>query len=124
MKETVISGVSWGNMEVRINGKKRVFKDCKLWPGGGREWDWGETGTHHSPGVQPADLEEVLTHDVDEVVLGCGVFGRLGVCEQIRVLLQERGIAFHVEKTKKAVVLFNELARQGKRVGGLFHSTC
>ena len=24
-------------------------KDFKLWPGGGRAWDWRETGTHHRP---------------------------------------------------------------------------
>ena len=31
-------------------------KDFKLCPGGGRQWDWGETNTEHVPGIQPADL--------------------------------------------------------------------
>ena len=30
-------------------------KDFKLYPGGGREWDWNETGTRHVPGIQPGD---------------------------------------------------------------------
>ena len=32
-------------------------KDFKLYPGGGRKWDWTETGTQHQPGIQPADVK-------------------------------------------------------------------
>ena len=52
-----ISAISWGRMEVDGVGSG---KDFKLWPGGGRPWDWNETGTHHDPGVQPADVEETM----------------------------------------------------------------
>ena len=34
-----ISGVSWGRMEVEGFGQG---KDFKLYPGGGREWDWAD----------------------------------------------------------------------------------
>ena len=124
MAETLITDLSWGKMEVSIDGDKQVFKDCKVWPGGAREWRWGETGTHHSPGIQPADIEEILSHNVEEVVLGRGQFGRLGVSNETEVFLHEQGISYYVEMTRKAVDLFNKLARQGKRVGGVFHSTC
>lgn len=119
-----ITDLSWGNMEVKIGGEKRNFKDCKLWPGGGREWNWDETGTHHSPGIQPADIDEVLAQDVEVVVLACGVFGQLGITAETESLLREHGITYHIKKTKQAVALFNKLAQDGKRVGGLFHSTC
>ena len=49
-----------------------MFKDVKLWPGGGREWDWGETNTRHEPGIQPSDVEELLVHRPDIVVLSRG----------------------------------------------------
>jgi hypothetical protein len=124
MKETLITNLTWGNIEVRIDGKQHVFKDCKLWPGGGREWKWGETGTHHSPGIQPADVEEILTHRVDAIILTHGQLGRLGVTDETKALLAEKGIQVHVANTIKAVDLFNRLTKQGKRVGGLFHSTC
>ena len=120
----LITNLSWGNMEVNFDGEVRVFKDCKLWPGGGREWDWGETGTHHSPGIQMADVEEILSHDVDELVLTRGQLGRLGISAEVETALREQGVSYHIEKTKKAVRLFNELSKQGKRVGGVFHSTC
>lgn len=124
MEKTLIDELSWGRMQVTIDGQHKLFKDCKLWPSGGRDWNWEETGTEHSPGIQPADVMEILEHDVEIVVLGRGVFNRLGVCPETETLLRKRGIQVHIENTKDAVVLFNDLAKQGKRVGGLFHSTC
>ena len=53
-----IKHLSWGRLETE-HGE---FKDAKLFPGGAREWDWNETGTRHEPGVQPADVEELLEH--------------------------------------------------------------
>ena len=43
--------VSWGYMEIEDVG---TGKDFKLYPGGGRDWDWSETGTRHVPGIDPA----------------------------------------------------------------------
>jgi hypothetical protein len=124
MVETLITNLSWGNMEVSIAGEKQVFKDCKVWPGGACDWDWGETGTHHSPGIQSADIEEILEKDVEVVVLTRGQLGRLGVAPETENTLRERGVEYRIEKTKKAVALFNKLSKGGERVGGVFHSTC
>jgi len=124
MTETLITGLSWGNIEVSIAGEKHHFKDCKVWPGGARSWDWGETGTQHSPGIQMADIEEILAHDIDELVLARGQLGHLGVSAETEEELRKRGVTYHIELTKKAIHLFNKLSKQGKRVGGVFHSTC
>ena len=124
MTETLITDLSWGNMEVSIAGEKLHFKDCKVWPGGARAWDWGETGTHHSPGIQLVDIEEVLEKGAETIILTRGQFGRLDISPQVETFLRERGVDYHIENTRKAVALFNELVQQGKRVGGVFHSTC
>jgi hypothetical protein len=124
MVEPLITDLAWGQMEVTVDGEAQHFKDCKIWPGGAREWRWEETGTHHSPGIQPDDIEEVLEQEVEVMVFGRGQLGRLNVSAETEALLRERGISYHVEKTKRAVQLFNELIIKGKRVGGLFHSTC
>jgi hypothetical protein len=115
-----ISRLSWGNIEVEGQG---AFKDAKLYPGGAREWDWRETGTRHSPGIQPADVEELLEHGAEVVVLSNGVLERLQVCPETLDLLRRKGIPVHVLPTKEAARLYNELAAEQK-VGGLFHSTC
>jgi hypothetical protein len=55
-----IKNVSWGRLEVE--GKAAPYKDAKLFPGGSCEWNWGETGTSHKPGIQIADVQELLEH--------------------------------------------------------------
>jgi len=116
-----VTHLSWGRIEVE--GGAAPYKDAKLFPGGSREWDWTETGTEHSPGIQPADLEELLEHGTSVVVLSSGMHGRLSVARETLELLADRGITAHVLQTERAVELYNELAGR-ERVGGLFHTTC
>ncbi len=101
-----------------------VGKDFKLWPGGGREWDWSETDTHHVPGIQPADVEELLNYGSQIVVLSRGMLLALQTCQKTLDMLDEKHITVHIAETKKAANLYNELVSDGKAVGGLFHSTC
>ncbi len=115
-----ITSHAWGRLEV--DGGLR-FRDAKLYPGGAREWDWNETGTHHEPGIQPADVEELLEHDAEVVVLSRGRYERLQVCDETIALLENNDIEYHVLETGEAVELYNELAST-RRVAGLIHSTC
>jgi hypothetical protein len=124
MNEILITDLAWGQMEVTINGEVQRFKDCKIWPGGAREWRWEETGTHHNPGIQTADIEDVFERGAEVIVIGRGQLGRLNVSTEAEAFLREREIPYHIEKTQKAIALFNELSQAGKRVGGVFHSTC
>lgn len=98
-------------------------KDFKVYPGGGRPWDWRETGTNHDPGIQPEDVEELLEHGATVVVLSRGMELRLRVDPRTLKLLEERNIPVHVAETTEAVRLYNDLAAT-EPVGGLFHSTC
>ncbi len=115
-----ISHVSWGRIEVEGVG---VGKDFKVYPGGAREWDWRETGTRHVPGIQPADVDELLQHGATVVVLSRGMALMLRTCPETLAFLEQRGVSVHVKETKAAVALYNELA-ETQPVGGLFHSTC
>jgi hypothetical protein len=72
-----ITHVSWGRLEVE--GKAEPYKDAKLFPGDSREWNWRETGTEHVPGMQPADVQELLDHSAQVVVLSRGMAERLRV---------------------------------------------
>jgi len=116
-----IEGISWG--EVRVEGARAPYRDAKLWPGGSRGWDWNETGTSHSPGIQPEDVEELLEKGAKTVVLARGMNERLQVMDETLQMLQRRNIPVHVLPTREAVELYNELA-EDEPVGGLFHSTC
>ena len=100
-----------------------VGKDFKLYPGGGRAWDWAETGTRHSPGIQRADVEELVARGATTVVLSRGMNKRLHVRPDIRRYLEQRSVAVHVAETREAVEIYNDLT-DGTLVAGLFHSTC
>ena len=123
-RETVspkITKLSWGSVEVE--GYKTPFKDVKLFPGGAREWNWRETGTDHSPGILPADVEELLAKGAEVVVLSQGMNGRLHLSWDTARLLEEKGVEAHIAQTDKAVKIYNEL-RQKRPTGALIHTTC
>jgi len=112
--------ISWGHMEVE---GLTPGKDFKLYPGGGRAWDWNETNTRHTPGIQPADVQELIERGSRVVVLSQGMQLQLQTCPETLQLLKDKGIRVHVEETQAAAELYNRLA-ESEMVGGLFHSTC
>jgi hypothetical protein len=116
-----IKDVSWGKLEVE--DKADPYKDAKLFPGGSCEWNWRETGTSHKPGIQIADVEELLEHGAKVVVLSRGMAECLHVPREPLEFLEQRQIAVHVLPTQHAGALYNKLA-QTESVGGLFHTTC
>src|ERR1700730_12116339 len=115
-----ISHLSWGRIVVEGHPP---FKDAKVFPGGARAWDWDETGTRHTPGIQPLDVQELIEHGATAVVLSKGIWERLQVCPETLEVLANNGIEVEVLQTEAAVERFNEL-RESVPVGGLFHSTC
>ena len=117
----LILGIGWGDIEVDGLGHGR---DMKLWPGGGREWNWRETDTHHVPGIQISDVQELLDHGSKVVVLTQGIQLRLQTRNETLDFLKEREVTWHIAETKEAVRIYNDLSARGERVGGLFHSTC
>jgi hypothetical protein len=118
----LVTHLSWGRLQVE--GWDGQFKDAKLFPGGAREWDWSETGTSHEPGIQPADVEDLLDRGATVVVLSKGFRERLQVCRETLRKLEERKVPVYVEQTREAVQLYNELSKENEKVGALVHSTC
>ena len=91
-----ITHLSWGHIEVE---DRKSFKDAKLYPGGSREWNWRETGTDHEPGIQPADVQELLDHGARVVILASGINQQLQVTPETLQILKNRGIEYHVLQT-------------------------
>ena len=116
-----IKHVSWGRLEVE--GRAEPYKDAKLFPGGSREWNWRATGTNHVPGIQQADVQELLDRGAKIVVLSRGMKKCLEVPRETLEFLKKRQIEAHVLPTTEAAHLYNRLAETAS-VGGLFHTTC
>lgn len=116
-----ILAAGWGKMEIEAIG---AGKDFKLWPGGGRAWNWGETGTDHSTGIQANDVDELVENGCTIVVLTKGIFSRLKVPPEVVSYLAQRGIEPVVTDTNRGVSVYNGFVEKNIAVGGLFHSTC
>lgn len=117
----LVHRAGWGHVEVDNLGRMR---DAKLWPGGGREWDWRETGTRHRPGIQPADVIELLDHQPDVIVLSQGRQRRLETRVETLALLDEHRVEVVCYETGAAIDCYNRLAAEGRRVAALLHTTC
>lgn len=109
---------------MKVEGSDTLYKDCKVWPGGKRTWDWRETGTQHRPGVQPADVNEIVNTGIQTLVIGRGMEKALQVPEETLAFIRSKGIHALVLQTEKAVAQYNKLVKEGVAVGGIFHSTC
>jgi hypothetical protein len=114
-----VESLEWGNLKTANNS----YKDAKLFPGGSRTWDWNETGTRHVPGIQPADVQELLDHGAEIIVLSQGFNKRLQICEETKTFLKNNGCKYFILQSEEAVKKYNEFCFS-KPVGALIHSTC
>jgi hypothetical protein len=113
--------LSWNRLEIEGRG---TFEEATPYPGWrAREWHWRDTRTRHVPGIQPADLAELIDHGAAVVVLSKGVLERPRVRPETLALLEQKRIPAHVLPTAAAFRPYNELAAT-PQVGGVFHSTC
>lgn len=115
-----ITDHGWGSIEVEGLGKGRDFI---LYPGGGKAWDWNETGTSHQGGIQRAEIELLLEKGSEVIILSQGFNGRLLISEEAMDLLESSGVEYSILKTEEAIAEYNRLTSE-RKVGGLFHSTC
>ncbi|KAA3678058.1 uncharacterized protein DEA37_0005689 [Paragonimus westermani] len=130
----LITEMSWGSISVQNvteDGKistdhESTYRDAKLWPGGSRAWDWRETGTGHRPGVQPTDVDELISHEPDTIILSRGVLYVLQVPQSTQDYIRRSlpGVELIVENSKSAHQTYNAKAKQGKKVAALIHTTC
>ena len=81
---------------------------------------WREEG--HRLSVM--DLEMVLDAKPEVLIIGTGYLGALRVPEETQNVLREKGIAVIIERTGKAVELFNNLQKKERTVVAALHLTC
>lgn len=117
----LISGSVWG--EIYIGDE--TFKDVKCFPENQCvAWDWKKTGTRHEPGIQIADLKELIDGGAEYIILSKGREEALQTHPETIEYLEGKGIPFFQLETTKAIDKYNKLVSGGLKVGGLFHSTC
>jgi len=116
----VITNFRWGHIG---DSAGRTFKDARLYPCGAAEWDWRKTGTRHVPGIQIADVEDLLSTRPQTVILTRGVELALQVPDRTVQFVQNAGPSVLVLQTEAAVAEYNRRVRT-ERVVAIVHSTC
>mmetsp|Transcript_131371 Transcript_131371/g.366264 ORF Transcript_131371/g.366264 Transcript_131371/m.366264 type:complete len:168 (-) Transcript_131371:169-672(-) len=122
--------IRWGEIVLTdpATNASKTFRDAKIWPGGARAWDWRETGTHHRPGTQLADVQELVALNPEVVVVSLGMKGNLHVAPDLQHAMKtarsNSGIRWLELKSDEAAETYNDLLRSGKRVAAIIHSTC
>jgi len=72
----------------------------------------------------PSDITDVLNAQPDVLIIGTGYAGVLIVPKEIAAHIATHSIEVRVEKTPKAVELYNELLGSKKYVIAALHVTC
>jgi hypothetical protein len=70
-----------------------------------------------------ADLKDVITTNPEILIIGTGYSGLMSVPQETLSYLEIQGIQTRIERTTRAVELFNEI-QKSKKVIAAFHLTC
>jgi hypothetical protein len=119
-----IERFEWGRFQIdgqtHSEDGEGVGKDVCILEGKVKAW-----AARKGHKLKPAMIGMVLGHDLDVLVIGVGVNGRIKVPQKTIEKAYEEGIReVVVEKTPDACKIYNKLVRSGKRIALLAHGTC
>lgn len=120
--EGPIEHFSWGSFV--INGQEHspsagVGKDIRLI--GEKVSVWSERQGHR---LKKSMITGIYDSDVDVLVLGLGVHGRLKCPGKVKKAIRQHDLTLIAKPTPDACRTYNELYREGKNVALLAHGTC
>lgn len=104
---------------ITIDGETHT-SDVIIWPEGVDDSWWRVEGH----GLCKEDLEPLLARNPDVLIIGTGAHGLMKVPDEIVRYMAGKCGEVRVERTARAVELYNELARGDRRVVGGLHLTC
>lgn len=111
-----VEAFSFGS--ITIGG--RIFtKDVIVFPDHVFE-DWKREEEHRP---QISEFADIVKAGPDILVIGTGYAGVMSVADPVRNFLTSKGIEVRVDKTTKAVELYNQLQGREKVIAAL-HITC
>jgi hypothetical protein len=99
--------------------EKKYTSDLIIFPDRINDSWWRKKG--HS--LSKEDIEEILSEKPEVLIIGTGFYGVMKVPDNLKKFIEEKGIKLYVEKTIKAVSLYNEISPLKKTIGA-FHLTC
>ena len=83
--------------------------------------DWWRKGGHS---VDVDDVHDILIYHPDILVVGKGDPGLMTTSTALQKVLEQKSIELIEEKTTKAIQIFNQMLKAGKRIAAGFHVAC
>ncbi len=111
-----INDYSFGKITVN---NKTYTSDVIIYPDRVDPSWWRKEGHY----LQEEDLKDIVEARPDILIIGTGYSGVMQVPGKTLSFLESKGINVIVEKSRKAVELFNK-QQVGKKIIGAFHLTC
>lgn len=111
-----IEAYEFGSM---VYGGKTYTSDLIIYPGR-VDSSWWRLKGHL---LQIEDLKDILKEEPGILIIGTGAMGVMKVPKELKKQLEEKNIELYVQRTGKAVEVFNS-ADKSKKVIGAFHLTC
>ncbi len=104
--------------KIRLDGKE-FDHDVIVYGEIVKKW-WRKEGHR----VQVEDVKGLIELRPEVVVIGTGYYGVVKVDRDVIDLLKREGIEVVCENSKKAVEIYNEKLKEGKKVALAIHLTC
>ncbi|MEM2974142.1 MAG: MTH938/NDUFAF3 family protein [Candidatus Micrarchaeia archaeon] len=82
---------------------------------------WFDDHSHHT--VYDHELKELLMGNPEVIIIGSGQSGVLQVPDEVKRVIEKKGIELIVVETQRAIEEYNKLSK-AKRVNALIHTTC
>ncbi len=111
-----ISSYSFGQI---IIDKKEYNSDVIIYPDKINSSWWRKKS--HSVTID--DIPGILKNQPETIIFGTGFYGLMKIENQVREECTKRGIDLIIEKSRKAVQIYNELNKEQKVIAAL-HLTC
>ena len=73
--------------------------------------------------VSASDIAPLFDGSPECIVIGTGMEGSTEIEPEVEDIIENEGMELFVDKTQKAVQIFNALIADKKKVAGLFHMT-
>jgi len=118
---SLITDFSWGKI---VLNDHRQYKDAKISYKSSINWDWSEYGTSHGTGINKKDTDWLIGEGCTCIILTTGVHDRISHNSETHMYLKQFGIEVREMNSTTAYSIFNNLIRNGVKVGILLHSTC
>ncbi len=110
-----IDSTSFGEIVI---DNKTYYSDMIVW------WDGKTEYRDKSHVIDMSEFVKIMKRKPDTIVIGTGQTGVLKLLPEVEQVAEDKKVKIFVEKSPKAIEIFNGFVCSGKKVVAVIHTTC